>query len=197
MWSSARNVTPTPSSAIVQIPILNNFHIKGTYMQMIRNNQFDRRIRADPHRHIADVFEISNLFQYGENQEEVVMLRNFTFSLSGEAKTWLNELEGTITSWNEMREAFIRRHFSLAKFKAFKILDDKVLLKLDFLDDSQNDPKSKTIVFVGRNNVDSDHEILMEDFEALATKINSEFLIIRKELKEMLDGRKDNNTSQI
>ncbi|GKC34965.1 hypothetical protein Tco_1047349 [Tanacetum coccineum] len=61
-------------------------------------NQFDERIRSDPHRYMANFLEISNLFQYGENQEEAVMLRTFPFSLSGEAKIWLNELnEGTIT----------------------------------------------------------------------------------------------------
>ncbi|GKC98552.1 hypothetical protein Tco_1168827, partial [Tanacetum coccineum] len=99
MWSSTRTVAPTPSSVIVQIPISSNFRIKGTHMQMIRDNQFDGRIRSDPHRHIADFLEISNLFQYIENQEEAVMLRTFPFSLSGEAKTWLNELDkGTITS---------------------------------------------------------------------------------------------------
>ncbi|GKA18870.1 reverse transcriptase domain-containing protein [Tanacetum coccineum] len=51
-------------------------------------------------------------------KEEAVMLRTFPFSLSGEAKIWLNELEdGTITSWNELREAFISRYFSPAKFR--------------------------------------------------------------------------------
>ncbi|GJR36235.1 reverse transcriptase domain-containing protein [Tanacetum coccineum] len=72
----------------------------------------------DPHLYVADFLEIGNLFQYGENQEEAVMLRKFPFSLCEEAKIWLNELnEGTITSWNELREAFIRRYFSPAKFK--------------------------------------------------------------------------------
>ncbi|GJY48801.1 reverse transcriptase domain-containing protein [Tanacetum coccineum] len=183
----------------------------------------------------------------------------------GEAIRVLNE--GTITSWNEMREAFISRYVSPAKFKqllneiqsfhqlthetlvqawlrmkemlrtcyghgltkgtiiqifyhglddptqgildtggiflyktpnkAFKILDDKVLLKLDFLDDSQNSPKPKIVVSAGGNNTNSDHAILMEKFEALATKIDYEFLKIRKELKEMRDGRRDNHTSQI
>ena len=48
----------------------------------------------------------------------MVKLRTFPFSLSGEAKIWLNELnEGTITTWEEMREAFISRYFSPAKFK--------------------------------------------------------------------------------
>ncbi|GKD51646.1 reverse transcriptase domain-containing protein [Tanacetum coccineum] len=75
MWSSTRTVAPTPSSAIVQFSISDNF-------------------------------------------QEAVMLRTFPFSLSRESKTWLNELnEGTITSWNEMREAFISRYFSPSKFK--------------------------------------------------------------------------------
>ncbi|GKF66361.1 hypothetical protein Tco_0192878 [Tanacetum coccineum] len=78
-------------------------------MQMIRDNQIDGRIRSDPHRHIADFLEISNLFQYGKNQKEAVKLRTFPFSLSGEAKTWMNELdEGTITSWNELRGAWLQ-----------------------------------------------------------------------------------------
>ncbi|GKE92449.1 reverse transcriptase domain-containing protein [Tanacetum coccineum] len=123
MWSSTRTVAPTPSSAIVQFPISDNFCIKGTHMQMIQDNQFDGRIRSDPHRHIANFLEISSLFKYGENQEEVVMLRTFPFSLSGESKTRLNNVdERTITYWNEMREAFISRYFSLAKFK--RLLND-------------------------------------------------------------------------
>ncbi|GJS98315.1 putative ribonuclease H-like domain-containing protein [Tanacetum coccineum] len=118
MWSSTRIVAPTPSFAISQLPISNNFVIKGTHMQMIRDNQFDGRVCSDPHHHVADFLEITNLFQYGENQEEAVKLRTFPFSLSGEAKTWLNELnEGRITTWHEMREAFISRYFSPAKFK--------------------------------------------------------------------------------
>ncbi|GJT34707.1 reverse transcriptase domain-containing protein [Tanacetum coccineum] len=213
------------------------------HMQMIQDNQFDGRIRSDPHRHVAGFLEISNLFQYGKNQEEVVMLRTFPFSLSGETKTWLNELnKGTITPWNELREALISQYFSPAKFKrllneihsfhqldhetlvdawlriksmlracyghgltkgtiiqifyhgiddpiqgnldsggiflsktpneTFKILNDKVLLKLDFLNDSQNNPNPKTIVSAGRCNINSDHSILMEKFEALVIQID-------------------------
>ncbi|GJR72720.1 reverse transcriptase domain-containing protein [Tanacetum coccineum] len=268
MWSSTRTVDPTPGSAIIQLLIYNNFDIKGTHMQMIQDIQFDGRIRSDPYRHVAYFLDISSLFQYGKNQEEAVMLRTFPFSLSREAKTWIDELdEGTITSWNELREAFISQYFSFVKFKhllndihsfhqldnetlveawlrmkemlrtcyrhgltkgtiiqifyhglddptqgvldaggiflyntlneAFKILEDKVLLKLDFLDDSQNNPKPKTIVSAGESNINPDHASLMEKFKALATKIDFEFLKIRKELKEMRDGRRDNPASQI
>ncbi|GJT19257.1 reverse transcriptase domain-containing protein [Tanacetum coccineum] len=196
------------------------------------------------------------------------MLRTFPFTLSGEAKTWMNELdEGTITSWNKLREAFISRYFSVTKFKcllneihcfhqlaketlveawlrikemlrtcyghgltkgaiiqifyhglddrtqelldaggiflyntlneAFKILEDKVLLKLDFSEKSQSNPKPKTFVSVGGSNINSDHTILMNKFKTLARKIYSEFLIIKKLLKEMRDGCRDNHVSQI
>ncbi|GKD67822.1 hypothetical protein Tco_1321912 [Tanacetum coccineum] len=69
--------------------------------------------------------------------------------------------------------------------EAFKILEDKVILKLDFSDDSQNNPESKIIVFAGGSNLNSDYAILMEKFEALTIKFDSEFLKIRKELKEI------------
>ncbi|GKA79888.1 reverse transcriptase domain-containing protein [Tanacetum coccineum] len=262
MWSSTRTVALTPSSAIIQHPISDNFCIKGTHMQMIQDNQFDGRIRSDPHRHIYDFLEISSLFRYGENQEEAVMLRTFPFSLCEESKIWLNELnKGTFTLWNEMREAFISRYYSPTKFKrllndicnfyqlgnetlveawirlkemlracyghgltrgtiiqmfyrgldgptqgildavgiflyntlneAFQFLEDKVLLKLDFLGEFQIIPK--TVVSAVRSNIDSYHAILMEKFEYLVRKIDSEFLIIRKEIKEMRDDRRDNH----
>nr|GEW07984.1 hypothetical protein [Tanacetum cinerariifolium] len=47
MWSSTRTVTPTPTSTIIQLPMFDNFHINGTHMQMIQDNQFDGRILTD------------------------------------------------------------------------------------------------------------------------------------------------------
>nr|GFB27182.1 reverse transcriptase domain-containing protein [Tanacetum cinerariifolium] len=103
---------------------------------MIQEIQFDGTIWSDLYRHVVNFIEISNIFQYGKNQEEAVMLRTFSFSLSEEAKIWLNELnEGTITSRNEMREAFISQYFSPTKFKrllneihSFHQLDNETLV---------------------------------------------------------------------
>ncbi|GJW08156.1 reverse transcriptase domain-containing protein [Tanacetum coccineum] len=173
---------------------------------MIREIQFDGRIRSDPHRHIADFLEISNLFQYGENQEESVMLRTFPFSLSGEAKTWLNELdEGTITTWNEMREAFVSRYFSPAKFKRLlnKIRNFHQLDQETFVDAWLRMKEMVCTCYehggIFLYNTPKEALKILEDkkFKALATKIDSEFLKIRKELKEMRDGRRDNYASQI
>ncbi|GKC18613.1 hypothetical protein Tco_1020763 [Tanacetum coccineum] len=160
MWSSTRTVAPTHSSAIVQTPNSDNFHIKGTHMQMIRDNQFDGQIQSDPHRHVFDFLEISNLFQYDDPTQGI-----------------LNA--GGIFFYNTPNEAF-------------KILEDKVLLKIDFSGESQKDPKPKAVVSADGSNIDSYHAILSEMFKALTKKIDYEFLIIRKELKKMRDGRRDN-----
>ncbi|GKF81197.1 hypothetical protein Tco_0239799, partial [Tanacetum coccineum] len=77
--------------------------------------------------------------------------------------------------------------------KAFKILEDKVPLKLDFSGEFQICPK--TVVSTGGSNIDSYHAMLMEKLEALATKIDYKILIIRKELNEMRDGHRDNHAS--
>ncbi|GJZ82162.1 hypothetical protein Tco_0647156 [Tanacetum coccineum] len=184
---------------------------------MIRDNQFDGRILPDPHRHVADFLEISNLFQYGENQEEAVMLMTFPFLLTEEAKICFHQLahETLVEAWIRMKE-MLRTCYGHGLTKGmiiqifyrglddptqgifdvggiflyntpnedFKILDDKVLLKLDFSGDSQK-PKPKTVVSADGSNINPDHTIFMEKFEALATKIDSEFLKIREELKEM------------
>ncbi|GJR66854.1 hypothetical protein Tco_0012919 [Tanacetum coccineum] len=156
MWSNTRTVAPTPSSAIIQRPISTNFRIQGTHMQMIQDNQFDGRIRSDPHRYIADFLEIDDPTQGILDA-------------------------GGIFLYNTPNEAF-------------KILEDKVLLKLYFSKDSQN-PKPKTVVPTGGNNINSNHVILMEKFKALASKIDFEFLILRNELNEMRDGHRDNYAS--
>ncbi|GKC42689.1 hypothetical protein Tco_1060411 [Tanacetum coccineum] len=127
MWSSTRNVAPTRSSAIVQLPISNKFHIKD-----------------DP---TQGIFDAGGIFLYNTPNE------------------------------------------------AFKILENKVLIKLDISDDSKKNPNPKTVVSASGRNITSDHAILMDKFEALTTKIGSEFLIIRNELKEMRDGRRDNHAS--
>ncbi|GJU87195.1 hypothetical protein Tco_1294741 [Tanacetum coccineum] len=104
MRSNTRTAAPTPSSAIIQRHIPNNFHIK-------------------------EILDAGGIFLYNTPNE------------------------------------------------VFKILEDKVLLKLDFSDDFQNNSKPKTVVSAGGSNNNPDHTILMEKFEALATKMNSEFLI--------------------
>ncbi|GJV37892.1 reverse transcriptase domain-containing protein [Tanacetum coccineum] len=113
MWESAKTVAPTPNSVIVRPNVDDNFAINSTHLKMILENKFDGYLRADPHDHIREFLAICNMFRYGETQSEAVMLFIFPFSLCDDAKTWFNELnEESITSWEQMRRAFINKFFS-------------------------------------------------------------------------------------
>ncbi|GKD71426.1 reverse transcriptase domain-containing protein, partial [Tanacetum coccineum] len=90
MWESAKTVAPTPNSAIVQIDVGDNFIINSTHLKMICENKFDG---------------------------EVVKLFIFPFPLCDKAKTWFNELnEESITSWEQIRRAFINKFFPPSLF---------------------------------------------------------------------------------
>ncbi|GJZ64137.1 reverse transcriptase domain-containing protein [Tanacetum coccineum] len=112
MWESAKTVAPTTNSAIIQLDVDDNFVIDSTHLNMIRESKFDGYLRADPHDHIREFLAICNMFRYGETQSEAVKLLIFLFSLCDKAKTWFNELnEESITSWEQMRKAFINKFF--------------------------------------------------------------------------------------
>ncbi|GJW18375.1 reverse transcriptase domain-containing protein [Tanacetum coccineum] len=92
MWESAKTVASTSNSAISQLDVDDNFVINSTHLNMIRENNFDGYLRANPH-------DFAN------------------FSQSATSKTWFNELnEEFITSWEQMRRAFINRLFPPSLF---------------------------------------------------------------------------------
>ncbi|GJX82346.1 reverse transcriptase domain-containing protein [Tanacetum coccineum] len=112
MWENAKTVAPTPNSAIIQLNVDDNFVINSTHLKMILENKFDGYLRADPHDHIREFLAICDMFKYGETQSKAVKLLIFPYFLSDKAKTWFNELnEESITSWEQMRKAFINRFF--------------------------------------------------------------------------------------
>ncbi|GJW07481.1 reverse transcriptase domain-containing protein, partial [Tanacetum coccineum] len=117
MWESAKTVAPNPSSVIVQPKVDDNFVINSTHVNMIWENKFYGYLRADPHDHIREFLAICNMFKYGETQSEAVKLLIFPYSLSDKAKTWFNKLnKESITSWEQMRKAFINRFFPPSLF---------------------------------------------------------------------------------
>ncbi|GJW27406.1 reverse transcriptase domain-containing protein [Tanacetum coccineum] len=118
MWESAKTVAHTPNPIIVRPDVDDNFVINSTYLKMIRENKFDGQLRADLHDQICEFLVICDMFKYGETQSEAVKLLIFPLSLCDKAKTWFNELnEASITSWDQMRRAFINRFFPPSLFK--------------------------------------------------------------------------------
>ncbi|GJW98407.1 reverse transcriptase domain-containing protein [Tanacetum coccineum] len=66
---------------------------------------------------VTTIPETVNEFSNKDTENEAVRLMMFPLSLTGEAKTWLDELkEGTIKTWDELQTSFISRFFPLALF---------------------------------------------------------------------------------
>ncbi|GJY73509.1 reverse transcriptase domain-containing protein [Tanacetum coccineum] len=117
MWAADRVVALTPGFIITIPKTANEFAIKGNHLTLVKGNQFDGRTKTDPHKHILEFLRIYDMVKYRDTENEVVRLMMFPLSLTGEAKTWLDELnEGTIETWDELRTAFISRFFPPALF---------------------------------------------------------------------------------
>ncbi|GJZ41299.1 reverse transcriptase domain-containing protein [Tanacetum coccineum] len=216
MWESATTVAPTPNFAVIQLNVDDNFFLNSTHLKMISKNKFDGTLRADPHDHIREFLAICDMFKYGETQGEAVKLLIFSFSLCDEAKIWFNELnEESITSWDQMRRAFLNRFFPPSLFnhllleiryeptqaildetaggiflyktpnQAFQFLEDKVLFKLGWSTKSQNDHHQKSIAFANGSNSNNDNSRLMDNLEALTIKMDSQFQSLKEEMHEM------------
>ncbi|GKE94642.1 hypothetical protein Tco_1579497 [Tanacetum coccineum] len=92
MWATDRVVAPTPGFAITILETANKIAIKGNHLTLVKGNQFDGRTKTDPHKHIHEFLRICNMFKYRDIENEAVRLMMFPLSLTGEAKTWLDEL---------------------------------------------------------------------------------------------------------
>ncbi|GKD48148.1 reverse transcriptase domain-containing protein [Tanacetum coccineum] len=136
------------------------------------------------------------MFKYKDTENEVVRLMMFPLSLTGEAKTWLDELnEGTIETWDELRTAFISHFFPPAFFdrlleeirafsqhenksltdawlqvlnaavggiflyktlnQAYHLLEDKVLLKLDWAKNQKVKTSLKKMLLLPMKNLET------------------------------------------
>ncbi|GJV69489.1 reverse transcriptase domain-containing protein [Tanacetum coccineum] len=193
---------------------------------MIWENKFDGYLRADPHDHIREFFAICDMFKYGETQSETVKLLMFPLSLSDKAKTLFNELnEESITSWDQMKRAFINRFFPLSLLERLLLeiknfsqnvgesLTDawlriknmlrkchgQVRFKLDWSTKSKNKHHQKSVAFADGSNSNNDNSRIMKKLEALTIKMDSHFQSIKEELQDMRDkyyDLRDNHDSK-
>ncbi|GJY05244.1 reverse transcriptase domain-containing protein [Tanacetum coccineum] len=159
MWAADRVVALTPGSAITIPETANEFAIKGNHLILIKGNQFDGRIKTDPQKHIHEFLRICDMFKYRDTENEAVHLMMFPLSLTGEAKTWLDELnEGTIETWMNFEPLSLIDSFTqlflieLWKIELFSICENESLTELGLYegnaqkltcDDKDEEPQPK------------------------------------------------------
>ncbi|GJV30887.1 reverse transcriptase domain-containing protein [Tanacetum coccineum] len=137
MWAADRVVAPTHGLAITIPETANEFAIKGNHLTLVKGNQFDGRIKTDPHKHIHEFLGVCDMFKYGETENEAVRLMMFPLSLTGEAKTWLDEInEGTIEprmnlAKNQKPKISLKKTVALADKGSSNSDTDKIMARMD------------------------------------------------------------------
>nr|GEY30436.1 reverse transcriptase domain-containing protein [Tanacetum cinerariifolium] len=88
--------------AIVVPPInANNFELKQTLINLVQSYQFTGR--QDPHNHLRFFNKVTSTFRHLEVPNTTIKLLLFSFSLEGEAWTWLDkEPPRSILTWEDL-----------------------------------------------------------------------------------------------
>nr|GFB24440.1 hypothetical protein [Tanacetum cinerariifolium] len=92
--------------AIVVPPInANNFELKQTLINLVQSNQFMGR--QDPHNHLRFFNKVNSTFRHPEIPNITIKLLLSSYSLEGEARTWLDkEPPRSILTWEDLLDTF-------------------------------------------------------------------------------------------
>jgi len=74
----------------------------------------------DPYTHFSTFIELCSIIGASDKDAKVVYLRAFSFSLTGNIKTWLQSSNKSLNTWEEVEEKFIARFFPSSKFVSAK-----------------------------------------------------------------------------
>ncbi|GJY90872.1 hypothetical protein Tco_0506068 [Tanacetum coccineum] len=210
MWAADRVVAPTPGSAITIPETANEFAIKGNHLTLVKGNQFDGRTKTDPHKHIHEFLGICDMFKYRDTENEAVHLMMFLLSFTGEAKTWLEELnEETIKTnchghnlskgniikifyhgLNEITQEVLNAaaggiFLYKTPNQAYQLLEDKVLLKLDWAKNQKTKSSlKKTVAFAAEGSSNSDTDKIMARMDAMTIKMDAQYKELQSRAKQ-------------
>nr|GEY36986.1 hypothetical protein [Tanacetum cinerariifolium] len=93
-----------------------NFEIKSQFMRELREETFSGTKNEDAHDHVERVLNIVSLFNIPGVSQDAILLRVFSFTLTGTAKRWVDRLtSGAVNTWNLLKKDFIKRYCSSSK----------------------------------------------------------------------------------
>ncbi|GJV46570.1 hypothetical protein Tco_1431106 [Tanacetum coccineum] len=133
--------------------------------------------------------ETANKFVIKDIENEVVRLMMFPQSLTGEAKTWLDELnEGTIEieiTQEVLNVAAGGIFLYKTPNQAYQLLEDKVLLKLDWAKNQKTKSSlKKTVAFTDEGSSNTDTDKIMARMDAMTIKMDAQYKELQSRAKK-------------
>ncbi|GJW56047.1 hypothetical protein Tco_0102778 [Tanacetum coccineum] len=99
--------------------------IVDEFLKILQDNTFNGVDKGDVIDHMAKVLEISEWIKIPNVDRNQLRLHIFPISLSGDAKEWWNnEIDGTVTTWNELGEKFFLKYYPQSHACNSKFPDD-------------------------------------------------------------------------
>ena len=92
--------------------------VTSSLIQMLTTRGlFSRLTSEDPHAHIAKVRAVcKSCVEWPDLDLNVIGLRVFPLSLTGEAAIWFTELPyNSIFTWNKLKDVFLARYYPVSK----------------------------------------------------------------------------------
>jgi hypothetical protein len=111
-----------PNTQFIASPItspkikVDSFEAGPRLLNLIAKDQFGGSASEDASMHLHDFCEICDMQNFEHVENGIVKLKLFPFFLRGKAKDWFLSLpNGSINSWDNLREAFIKKYYPLVK----------------------------------------------------------------------------------
>jgi hypothetical protein len=114
--------TNAPNAQFISRPITSpkikgdSFEVSHGLLSLIAKYQFGGSVSEDASMHLHDFCEICDMQKFKNVENDIVKMKLFLFSLRYKAKDWLLSLpNGSINSWDNLREAFIKKYYPPVK----------------------------------------------------------------------------------
>ncbi|GKB20166.1 hypothetical protein Tco_0854089, partial [Tanacetum coccineum] len=200
MWAADRIVALTPGPTIPIPATANEFTIKGNYLTLFKGNQFDGRIKTDHHKHIQEFIgvkqklalfdrllgEIRGFSQHDETLTDAwrrmkELLTNFSWTRFNQRQYIKIFYHGLNEITQETLNAAAGRIFLYkTPNQAYQLLEDKVLLKVDWAKNQKpKTPIRKTVAFANEGIMNSNTDKIMARMDDMTIKMDAQY----KEMK--------------
>jgi len=87
---------------------------------MVQAIQYSGKANEDASTHLQDFMEIGNTIAIERVNQDIILLRLFSFSLVGRAKQWFYANKEDINTWAKCSKAFLAKFFPIGKTNALR-----------------------------------------------------------------------------